>query len=105
MPGLEPGSFRDPDSRIVTIDGRILRLLSEHGLADWRELSASGLLDEQPVIGTREVLPMGSGTFRPGRVRIRIGAPIPTEGLPLHARAELTRCIRERISGLLTLSL
>ena len=55
MPGLEPGSFRDPDSRIVTIDGRILRLLSEHGLADWRELSASGLLDEQLVIGTREV--------------------------------------------------
>ena len=53
--GLEPGSFRDPDSRVVTFDGRVLRLLSEHGLADWRELSSSGLLDELPVIGTREV--------------------------------------------------
>lgn len=55
MPGPEPGSFRDPDSRIVTSDGRVLRLLSEHGLADWRELSSSGLLEELPVIGTREV--------------------------------------------------
>jgi hypothetical protein len=53
--GLEPGSFRDPDSRIFTASGRVLRLLSERGLADWRALTASGLLDELPVIGTREV--------------------------------------------------
>jgi hypothetical protein len=53
--GLEPGSFRDPDSRIYTANGRVLRLLSEQGLADWRALTASGLLDELPVIGTREV--------------------------------------------------
>jgi hypothetical protein len=53
--GLEPGSFRDPDSRVFTAGGRILRVLSEQGLADWHELSASGLLDELPVIGTREV--------------------------------------------------
>jgi hypothetical protein len=55
LSGLEPGSFRDPDSRVFTTDGRVLRLLSEQGLADWRALSASGLLDELPVIGTREV--------------------------------------------------
>ena len=53
--GLEPGSFRDPDSRVFTADGRVLRLLSEQGLADWRALSSSGLLDELPVVGTREV--------------------------------------------------
>jgi hypothetical protein len=53
--GLEPGSFRDPDSRVFTADGRVLRLLSEQGLADWRALSSSGLMDELPVIGTREV--------------------------------------------------
>jgi hypothetical protein len=52
---LEPGSFRDPDSRVFTADGRVLRVLSERGLTDWRALSASGLLDELPVIGTREV--------------------------------------------------
>jgi hypothetical protein len=53
--GLEPGSFRDPDSRVFTADGRVLRLLSEQGLADWRALAASGLLEELPVVGTREV--------------------------------------------------
>ena len=55
--GLEPGSFRDPDSRIFTADGRVLRLLSERGLADWRALSSSGLLEElaAKVVGTREV--------------------------------------------------
>jgi hypothetical protein len=55
LSGLEPGSFRDPDSRIFTADGRVLRLLSEQGLADWRALESSGLLDELPVVGTREV--------------------------------------------------
>src|ERR1043165_7928123 len=55
LSGLEPGSFRDPDSRIFTADGRVLRLLSQQGLADWRALQASGLLDELPVVGTREV--------------------------------------------------
>jgi SAM-dependent methyltransferase len=56
-PGLEPGSFRDPDSRVFTGDGRVLRLLSEQGLADWRALSSSGLLEElqDDVIRTREV--------------------------------------------------
>ena len=57
--GLEPGSFRDPDSRVFTTDGRVLRLLSEQGLADWRELSSSGLVDELVgegrLVGTREV--------------------------------------------------
>jgi hypothetical protein len=55
LSGLEPGSFRDPDSRIFTANGRVLRLLSEQGLADWRALEASGLLKELPVVGTREV--------------------------------------------------
>jgi SAM-dependent methyltransferase len=59
LPGLEPGSFRDPDSRIFTTDGRVLRLLSEQGLADWRELSSSDLfaelVREGRLVGTREV--------------------------------------------------
>jgi len=58
IPGLEPGSFRDPDSRVFTSDGRVLRLLSEQGLADWRDLSSSGLFEELvgegSLVGTRE---------------------------------------------------
>jgi SAM-dependent methyltransferase len=55
---LEPGSFRDPDSRVVRSEGRVFRVLSERGLADWRGFSSSGLfaalLDEGKLIGTRE---------------------------------------------------
>jgi SAM-dependent methyltransferase len=54
---LEPGSFRDPDSRIVRSDGRVFRLLTEQGLADWRRLAASPLLaelvDEEKLVATR----------------------------------------------------
>jgi SAM-dependent methyltransferase len=56
--GLEPGSFRDPDSRVFTTDGRVLRLLSATGLEDWRALAASPLLEELQgegkLVGTRE---------------------------------------------------
>ncbi len=37
---LEPGSFRDPDGRVVySQDDRVLRGLSEQGAAAWRQLS------------------------------------------------------------------
>jgi SAM-dependent methyltransferase len=67
---LEPGSFRDPDSRVVVGAGRVLRLLSEQGLADWRALSAAplfaDLVAEGKLIGTREVDETG---------------PLPSDGL------------------------
>ena len=57
-PGIEPGSFRDPDSRVFISDGRILRLLSKQGLADWQKLSSSPLfaelVAEGKLVGTRE---------------------------------------------------
>ncbi len=44
--GVEVGSFRDPDSRVlVTADG-VFRMLSEDGLADWNALLASALWRE-----------------------------------------------------------
>ncbi len=39
----EPGSFRDPDSRVFRSDGRILRALSPEGLEDFEALTASKL--------------------------------------------------------------
>jgi SAM-dependent methyltransferase len=58
LSGLEPGSFRDPDSRIFTSDGRVLRLLSATGLEDWRALAGSPLFAELEregkLVGTRE---------------------------------------------------
>jgi SAM-dependent methyltransferase len=59
---IEPGSFRDPHSRVVEADGAVLRLLSEQGLRDWDALSASELFPravaEGKLVGT-EVEPDG----------------------------------------------
>ena len=40
---LDPGSFRDWDSRVFYENGRVLRALSDDGLADWRALAGSTL--------------------------------------------------------------
>src|SRR5258708_5548570 len=49
------------------------------------------------LIGTRAVLPFGSGTPRSGTVEMRVGDPIPTAGLKLHDRARLTKEVRDRV--------
>jgi 1-acyl-sn-glycerol-3-phosphate acyltransferase len=53
------------------------------------------------IQGTRAVLPMGSINVRPGKVRMRIGDPIPTADLTLHDRSRLTLQLRERIAELM----
>ena len=53
------------------------------------------------VMGTREILAMGSAAFHPGRVRLQIGHPIPTEGLTLRDRGALTAAAHEQIAGML----
>jgi len=56
---IEPGSFRDPDSRVVEADGAVLRLLSEQGLRDWSALEASDVYRraaaEGKLVGTELV--------------------------------------------------
>jgi SAM-dependent methyltransferase len=43
---VDPGSFRDRESRVFTHDGRVLRGLSPVGLAEWERLSASSFFGE-----------------------------------------------------------
>jgi hypothetical protein len=43
---FDRGSFRDPASRVFWQDGRVLRLLSEPGWADWEALASSRLFQE-----------------------------------------------------------
>ena len=61
LPELEPGSFRDPDSRVVTTDGRVLRLLSGEGSHDWEALAQVAALRGArrcgKLVATREVEP------------------------------------------------
>ena len=56
---VEPGSFRDRDSRVVVGPEAVYRALSATGAEDWRALSASPLLErlqsDGSLIGTEEV--------------------------------------------------
>ena len=50
--GVEPGSFRDPDSRVLVSDEGVFRVLSEAGLADWRALAESDLFERAVADGS-----------------------------------------------------
>ncbi|MCI0425627.1 MAG: methyltransferase [Actinobacteria bacterium] len=54
----DPGSFRDPASRIVLDGKRVLRLLDDRGLTSWQAVQTSdfykGAVDEGKVVESRE---------------------------------------------------
>ena len=54
------------------------------------------------IIGSRQVMPRGGGfLFRPAKVEVRIGAPIPTTGFELADRVLLARDARKAVNDLL----
>jgi 1-acyl-sn-glycerol-3-phosphate acyltransferase len=53
------------------------------------------------IVGTREVIPIGSLHVRPHPVTVRIGDPIPTAGLQGHDRAELNLMLRRKVAELI----
>lgn len=53
------------------------------------------------LIGTRAVLPYGSGQIQRGAVQLKIDDPIPTAGLKLHDRVRVTQQVRDRIVSML----
>jgi SAM-dependent methyltransferase len=52
LPRPEPGSFRDPESRVFYSGGEVYRALSSEGLADFDALAATGLLDDPRIVRT-----------------------------------------------------
>jgi SAM-dependent methyltransferase len=50
--GIDPGSFRDPESRVFHADGGIYRALSKDGLADFHALADTGLLDDPRIVSS-----------------------------------------------------
>jgi hypothetical protein len=56
---FDPGSFRDPSSRVYRVGGEVGRILSTQGQTDWRAFSASPLLErwttDGRMIATAEV--------------------------------------------------
>jgi 1-acyl-sn-glycerol-3-phosphate acyltransferase len=53
------------------------------------------------LVGMRERLPMGSIHLRSGTVALRIGDPIPTTGMTIGDRVELTQRLYQEISEML----
>lgn len=53
------------------------------------------------MLGTREVLPMGSMQIMSGMVELRIGDPIPTANFTLKDRTALTQTLRDKVAGLI----
>jgi len=53
--GLEPGSFRDPESRVFYAGAEVYRALSPDGLSDFEALQATGLLEDERIVGTELV--------------------------------------------------
>jgi 1-acyl-sn-glycerol-3-phosphate acyltransferase len=53
------------------------------------------------ILGSRDVMPKGSFRIRKGRVRLRIGQPIPVEGLTLADRDALIRVTHDAVRRLM----
>jgi hypothetical protein len=52
---LEPGSFRDPESRVFYSEGEVYRALSADGLSDFEALAATDLLADERLVRTERV--------------------------------------------------
>ena len=48
----DPGSFRDPESRVYIEDGRVFRALGERGAADYEAFASSSLAGDERIVGT-----------------------------------------------------
>jgi len=65
----DPGSFRDPRSRVFTSGGDVLRALDEDGLADWRAFAASRAASE--LLGSGKVV--ATELLDPSDVPVELG--------------------------------
>lgn len=80
---------------------------SPEGLREFREgaayiaIKAGVPLVPVAIVGMRELLPMHSIHIRSGKVVLRSGAPIPTDGLKVSDRADVTQRLYREITDLL----
>ena len=99
-------------ARIISSRGVSVLLFPEggrnpQGLREFKEgaayiaIKAGVPVVPMAIVGMREKLPMGSIHVRSGKVAVRIGEPIPTAGMQLSARLDLTNRLYREISQLL----
>lgn len=81
---------------------------SQEGLGEFKEgaayiaIKAGVPVVPMALVGLRDLLPMGSGHIKSGTVILRIGDPIPTNGLKLSDREALTQRLYTEISDLMS---
>jgi 1-acyl-sn-glycerol-3-phosphate acyltransferase len=73
----------------------------KHGAA-YIAIKARAPMVPVALIGPDKILPMGSNVIRGGRVKLRIGEPIPTEGMTLKDRGTLTDAARDQMTRMLS---
>jgi SAM-dependent methyltransferase len=80
---VEPGSFRDPYSRVITTDDGVLRTLSAEGLADWEAFARTDLFPhlvaESKLIETERV---DDDVDLPAALREGVAAVLRHEKIP-----------------------
>lgn len=75
----------------------------KHGAA-YIAIKARAPMVPLALMGPDKILPMGSNVIRGGRVRLRIGEPIPTDGMTMKDRGTLTDAAREQTTRMLNAS-
>jgi 1-acyl-sn-glycerol-3-phosphate acyltransferase len=99
-------------ARIIATRGTSVLLFPEggrapEGLREFKEgaayiaIKAGVPVVPMAIVGMREKLPMGSLHLRSGLVAVRIGKPIPTAGMELSQRLELTERLYREVAELL----
>lgn len=48
---FDPGSFRDPASRVILLEDRVARILTQQGFTDWEALAATNFFREETKSG------------------------------------------------------
>ena len=76
--GLEPGSFRDPESRVFYAGDAVYRALSAEGLEDFEAVEATGLLADERIVGTERT----SGDGLPGLLTKETAGVLKHERIP-----------------------
>ena len=78
MVQVEPGSFRDPESRVFYADNEVYRALSQEGRNDFEALASSGLLDDARIVGTE----LAEGVPPAGLLTSEVAAVLRHERIP-----------------------
>ena len=79
---VEPGSFRDPDSRVLVSEEGVLRTLTPQGLADWEALTATELFPRAVSAGKLVLTERMDGFELPGELQENVAAVLRHERVP-----------------------